>query len=387
MLFSKPPSSRALPASKLPATPAVASDSELQHQVRALSSQVEQWRQHGHLLSEHVRGLQDELQSERDANQRMQQLLRAQEEKIALLENMCGAVAAPPPPEAAVPQKSPSNTPTPWLRWLGGNEGGDSYGAINAPASAWSRWLPGAPPSPPKAPPTHATTASSAPAPSPSAARLPAPPRTPLAPATPNNNASAAAAPPSLDDPASVEHYLESMAAAIAPSKPLQRPSPAGGMSADAAAPGGVTGAGVHVARTFTPGGAAGGAVPSQVTRAEGGSSSQRSTSSSSAPCALRRGVELAPFVVGLGSAQEDIVSLGEGVSPPVTTRVRGRGTGGHRGGHHRTTGSSRTGGASTITSMSGMSSVVSSVSSRGEPSPRPVLRNSGLGSLAPSPC
>ena len=52
-----------------------------------------------------------------------------------------------------------------------------------------------------------------------------------------------------------------------------------------------------------------------------GGGVAVHASGCGSAPpsCAARRGVSLQPFVVALGSAQEDHVSLGDGVSPPVT--------------------------------------------------------------------
>ena len=73
------------------ATAATAADDELQ----LLRAQVAQWREHGRKLSDVVRELQAELQEQRDANAHMGQLLRAQEEKIVLLEQLAGAAGMP----------------------------------------------------------------------------------------------------------------------------------------------------------------------------------------------------------------------------------------------------------------------------------------------------
>ena len=76
-------------------------------QLRLLTSQVEQWREHGALLSEHVRSLQAELKEEREANGRMRQLLRAQEEKIALLESMQRVATQPSSAASTAPVTPP----------------------------------------------------------------------------------------------------------------------------------------------------------------------------------------------------------------------------------------------------------------------------------------
>ena len=175
MLFSKTrPATDRGPLSSLKSPPYTGRTSsptddvqQLQHQVQSLASQVQQWRHHGRLLSDTVRQLQDELQAERETNNKKDRLLSAQDEKISLLEQQLQqwqfcvgaaipgnqqvvAVASQPhtppkPPPATLPQQQPQPA---WLRWLGGDKPAASTNNNNNAASEerpppWSKWLPG----------------------------------------------------------------------------------------------------------------------------------------------------------------------------------------------------------------------------------------------------
>lgn len=129
--------------------------------LRLLQAQVAQWRDHGKRLSEAVRELQAELDQEREANGHMRRLLTAQEEKIALLEQLVSAPSGSVIGQGgqhhshlAVPAHVGVGSPVPaeqqpkpqshlkWLpRWL--TPGGHTDQAGTAEPPPWARWMAG----------------------------------------------------------------------------------------------------------------------------------------------------------------------------------------------------------------------------------------------------
>ena len=310
-----------------------------------------------------VAKLRAELAAERQASTRMQQLLRAQEEKINLLEQMLQKTAeAPSTPSGLVGAPS-------WLpQWLGSPAGGPGAGSgiatsggaggVDQSARAsggeelppWSRWLPlprssaATPIKQPKkyehpqgdAAARRAAIASAAGRPQSSAASAAA------AAADADADAAAAAAnaaessewkeaamtaarlelelrtAPSPQANAAVEAFLDSFLRKVEGSVPLT-PSQSG--AAAGADGGGGSGCGTDSLSTpvrnsvgtaiGTPRGVD--AYPRRGHAPVEGDTSPPSSSS----CAARRGVQ--PCVVGLGAALEDRV--GPEPSPPVTLR------------------------------------------------------------------
>ena len=104
----------------------------------ALLAEVQQWRTHGKMLSDVMRQLQEELEDERAASERKDLLLRAQEEKIRLLENMllqAGAAGSPQRRQQPPPQELPK-----WLpKWpLFGDNNGSSERRDGGSPPPWS---------------------------------------------------------------------------------------------------------------------------------------------------------------------------------------------------------------------------------------------------------
>ena len=307
-------------------------------EIKLLQAQVEQWRHHGHLLSETMRGMQDELDRERTDNANMKQLLHVQEQKIALLEKLAGAAGQHSTEQPATPSWMP--------KWLSLPDGRAQQPPAAAAASPpWSRWLPREakdPPPPPAAAAANVPAAAAANAP---AAPLPSPP---AAPSTPPASGVAAneTLPPTPHTPQvadwsdahsaarklstqlkpehgggysesapavsarSVENFLESFLSAVAPDSPPKQPrqplSPLAlpGVTAQPALGCKATGGSRSATRTPVKGGDGAFALDGDA-----------------ASVAARRGVQMQPCVVALASACEDYVS--HEPSPPVTIRSR----------------------------------------------------------------
>ena len=117
-------------------------DEKENDEAKQMAIEVQMWRNHGKSLSEVVRKLQSELEEERLANQRKDRLIRAQEEKIRLLESMCHAQAQFPSLQSSQESQEQSH-PKPqqhaWLpSWLALPE--DKNESSKSPPP-WSKWL------------------------------------------------------------------------------------------------------------------------------------------------------------------------------------------------------------------------------------------------------
>lgn len=117
-------------------------DEKENDEAKQMAIEVQMWRNHGKSLSEVVRKLQSELEEERLANQRKDRLIRAQEEKIRLLESMCHAQAQFPSlqsSEESPEQSHPKPQQHAWLpSWLALPENKNESSKSPPP---WSKWL------------------------------------------------------------------------------------------------------------------------------------------------------------------------------------------------------------------------------------------------------